>query len=348
MGEQWRVVAAGPWEDDPGWQSALEQAGCQVVMGRSFERFPGQPYGEDELIDMFKDADAVLVSTRERVTPRILKACPRLRIVAKATIGVERIDVDAAAELGILVVNSPAPENFLGMAEATIGLMLALAKRMIHNQRQLREGRWKSTDSLGTLLLGKTIGIVGLGRIGSNVARRLTGWGVRILAADPYVEPSLAYAVGAQLVELDMLLGESDVVTLHVVVTPETRRLMNETRLRAMKPTAYLINTSRGAVIDESALVKAIEEGWIAGAALDVFEDEPLPPENPLRRLDPDRVILTPHAVGNNPGAHKTGTRMAVTNMLRALRGELPDYIKNPRAIPRWRERFAAMGARPV
>ncbi len=342
MGEQWRVVAAGPWEDDAGWEAGLEDAGCEVVLGRSFERFPGQPYSEDELIDLFKDADAVLVSTREKVTRRVLEACPHLKIVAKATIGVERIDLGAAADLGILVVNSPAPENFLGMAEATIGLMVALAKRLIANQRHLREGRWKHAESLGTLLLGQTIGIVGLGRIGSNVARRLTGWGVRLLAADPYVEPARAFAVGAELVSLDDLTRASDVVTLHVVLTDETRHLMNEPRLRAMKPTAYLVNTSRGAVVDESALVKAIEEGWIAGAALDVFEDEPLPPESALRRLDPDRVILTPHAVGNNPSSHRTGTRMAVKNILRALRGELPEYIKNPAAIPRWRERFSA------
>jgi len=192
MAERRRVVASGPWDDDPGWQAALEEAGCEVLLGRSFDRFPGQPYSEDELIDLFSGADAVLVSTRERVTRRVLEACPRLRIVAKATIGVERIDLEAAGALGILVVNSPAPENFLGMAEATVGLILALAKRLIANQRRLREGRWKQTDSLGALLTGQTIGIVGLGRIGSNVARRLTGWDVRLLAADPYVEPAAA------------------------------------------------------------------------------------------------------------------------------------------------------------
>ena len=342
MAERWRVVASGPWDDDPGWQAALAEADCEVVLGRSFDRFPGQAYSEHELIDLFSDADAVLVSTRERVTRRVLEACPRLKIVAKATIGVERIDLDAAAEFGILVVNSPAPENFLGMAEATIGLILALTKRLMVNQRRLREGQWKHLTSLGTLLVGQTIGIVGLGRVGSNVARRLTGWDLRLLAADPYVEPAAACAVGAELVPLDLLVRESDVVTLHVVLTDETRHLVSEARLRAMKPTAYLVNTSRGAVVDESGLVRAIEEGWIAGAALDVFEDEPLPLGSPLRRLDADRVILTPHAIGNNPSSHRTGTRMAIENILKSLRGELPGYIKNPAAIPRWRERFSA------
>jgi len=339
MGGQWRVVAAGPW-DDPGWQHALEDAGCEVVLGRSFERFPGQAYTEGELIDLFKDADAVLVSTREQVTRRVLEACPHLKIVAKATIGVERIDLDAARDSGILVVNSPAPQNYLGVAEATIGLILTLTKRLIGNQRRLREGQWKHPDSLGRMLMGQTIGIVGLGRVGSNVARRLTAWDVRLLAADPYIEPAAAHAVGAELVPVDDLLRESDVVTLHVVLTQETRHLIDETRLRAMKPTACLVNTSRGGVIDTAALVRAIQEDWIAAAALDVFEEEPLPLESPLRRLDPDRVILTPHCIGNNRDSQRTGTRMAVDNILRALRGDLPQYIKNPGAIPRWRERF--------
>jgi phosphoglycerate dehydrogenase-like enzyme len=339
MGAQWRVVASGPW-DDSGWAAALEAGGCEVVLGRSFERFPGQAYSEDELIELFKDADAVVVSTREQVTRRVLEACPHLRIVAKATIGVERIDLAAATDSGILVVNSPAPENFLGVAEATIGLILALGKRLIPNQRRLREGRWKHPDSLGTLLSGQTIGIVGLGRVGSNVARRLTAWDVRLLAADPYVEPARAYAVGAELVPLDALIRESDAVTLHVVLTPETRHLVNEARLRAMKPTACLVNTSRGAVVDEAALARAIREGWIAAAALDVFEDEPLPVDSPLRSLDADRVILTPHCVGNSRASQRTGTRMATENILRALRGELPEYVKNPGVIPRWRERF--------
>lgn len=340
MGGQWRVVAAGPW-DDPGWQDALEEAGCEVALGRSFERFPGQPYSEDELIDLFKDADAVLVSTREQVTRHVLEACPHLKIVAKATIGVERIDLEAAADLGILVVNSPAPQNYLGVAEATVGLILALTKRLMPNQRRLREGRWKHPAGLGTMLMGQTVGIVGLGRVGSNVARRLTAWGVRLLAADPYVEPACAYAVGAEMVPLDDLVRESDVVTLHVVLTRETRHLINEARLRAMKSTACLVNTSRGGAVDTAALVRAIQEGWIAAAALDVFEEEPLPADSPLRGLDPDRLILTPHCIGNNLDSHRTGTRMAIGNILRALRGELPEYIKNPAAVRRWRERFS-------
>lgn len=335
----WRVVATGPWDTPAGWQKPLEEAGCEVVLGRSFDAFPDQPYGEDELIELLRDADAAIVSTRERVTRRILQACPRLKIVAKATIGIEGIDLEAATDLGILVVNSPAPENYLGVAEATVGLVLALVKRLPANQRTVRDNAWKHPGILGAMLAGKTIGIVGLGRIGANVARRLNGWDVELLAADPYVEPAIAEAVGARLVTLDTLVRASDVLTLHVVLTPETRRMIGEQQLRAMKPAAYLVNTSRGGVVDEAALARAIEEGRIAGAALDVFDEEPLSPGSPLRRLDPDRTILTPHCIGSNLSLRETGNRMAVEGVLRTLRGEVPDRVRNTAAIKSWRGR---------
>jgi D-3-phosphoglycerate dehydrogenase len=334
------VVATGPWEDPPGWQQPLEAAGCEVILGRSFDAFPGEPYSEDELIELLRDADAAIVSTRESVTRGILEACPRLRIVAKATIGIEGINLDAAADLGVLVVNSPAPENYLGVAEATVGLILALVKRLPANQRTLQKNAWKHPGILGAMLAGKTVGIVGLGRIGANVARRLGGWDVVLLATDPYVEPAIAEAVGARLVPLGTLLRESDVLTLHVTLTPETRHMIGEEELQAMKSSAYLVNTSRGGVVDEAALVGTIERGELAGAALDVFEDEPLPAESPLRRLDPDRVILTPHCIGNNLALRETGTRMAVEGVLRAMRGELPAHVRNPAAIRPWRQRL--------
>ena len=339
---QWKVVATGPW-DEPGWQEPLERGGCEVVLGRSFDRHPGQAYTEDELIDLLRDADAVLVSTRETITRRVLENCPKLKIVAKGTIGVEKIDARAAADLAILVINSPAPENYLGVAEATVGLILALTKRMMSGQRLIRENRWKDSGSLGRMLAGGTVGIIGLGRVGSNVARRLSGWDVRLLAYDPYVEVAHGLSVGARMTTLDELLRESDVVTLHVVLTDETRRMIDESRLRMMKRSSYLINTSRGPAIDEGALVKAIEGEWIAGAALDTFEEEPLPADSPLRRLDPERVILTPHCIGNNLASHQTGVKMAMENILKALNGDVPGFVKNPDAIPRWRDRFAVL-----
>jgi D-3-phosphoglycerate dehydrogenase len=334
-----RIVAVGPW-DRPGWTAPLGAAGHVVIEGRSIEQFPGQPYSQAELIELVKDADAVLVSSRDKMTRSIIEACPRLRIIAKATIGVEVIDLDAATERGIVVCNSPALENLIGVAEGAIGQILALVKRVPINERLLREGKWRADERLGELLWNKTVGIVGLGRIGSNVARRLQTWDVRVLAADPYVEPGHAVSVGARLVPIDDLLPEADVVTLHVTLTPETHHLIDAGRLRSMKPTAYLVNTSRGPVVDEAALLRAITEGWIAGVALDVFEEEPLRPGNPILALDPDRVMLTPHAIGANRAMRETGTQMSVDNMLRALRGELPRNIVNPEAIPAWKARF--------
>jgi D-3-phosphoglycerate dehydrogenase len=341
MARSMRVVAVGPW-DRPGWAAPLQASGIEVVEGRSIERFPGQPYSEAELIELVRDADAVLVSSRDRLTRPIIEACPNLRIIAKATIGVEVIDLDAATEHGIVVCNSPALENLVGVAEGAVAQILALLKRVRINERLLRAGQWRADERLGELLWGKTVGIVGLGRIGSNVARRLQTWDVRLLAADPYVEPGHAASVGVQLVPLDELMAASDAITVHVNLTAETRGLISEARLRSMRPTAYLVNSSRGPVVDEGALCRAIREGWIAGAALDVFEQEPLRPGNPILDLDPDRVILTPHCIGANRAMRETGTQMAVDNMLRALRGELPRNVVNPEAIGAWTARFVS------
>lgn len=313
------------------------------MRGRSFDDFPGNAYTEEELIELLSGADAVILSPRDRITRRVFEASPDLRIVARPIIGVDGIDIDAANELGALVVNSPAPENYLGVAEATIGLILALVKRLNANQYRLRENRWKHYSSFGTLLAGQKVGIVGLGAIGMNVARRLSSWEVRLIATDPKVEESVARAVGARLVDLDTLLSEADVATIHVTLNEHTRHLISETELRKMKQSAYLVNTSRGGVIDESALARALQEEWISGAALDVFEQEPLPQDSPLRRLSPERLILTPHSIGNNLALQRTGMLMAVENVLRALRGELPTNVRNPLAVERWNDRFSSV-----
>ena len=338
------MVATGPWEQ-AGWQEPLEDAGCEVVLGKSFDQFPGEAYSEDELVELLRDADIAIVSTRDRITRHVLANSPNLKLVVKATIGVEKIDLDAAADLGIVVVNSPAPENYLGVAEATVGLMVALVKRLQTAQRLLEEGKWKQRDLLGSMLLGKTVGIIGLGRVGSNVARRLTAWGVRLIFHDPYVEPAVGHSVGAEQVQLPVLLEESDIVSMHVVLTDETRTMIDEHALRAMKPSAFLVNTSRGEAIDEPALVRALQEGWIAGAALDVYADEPLPPDSPLRQLDHEGLILTPHAIGNSQGSQLTGVQIALDNIRGVIRGEEPRYVKNPLALPKWRVRMSGPDA---
>src|SRR5680860_688625 len=189
MQKRWRVVATGPWEQLE-WQRPLEDAGCEVVLGKSFDQFPGEVYSEQDLIDLLRDADVALVSTRDRITRHVLESSPGLKLVVKATIGVEKIDLEAAAELGIVVVNSPAPENYIGVAEATVGLAIMLVKRLQTAQRLLTDGKWKQRGLMGTTLAGMTVGIIGLGRVGTNVARRFTAWDVRVVFYDPYVEPA--------------------------------------------------------------------------------------------------------------------------------------------------------------
>jgi D-3-phosphoglycerate dehydrogenase len=252
-------------------------------------------------------------------------------------IGTDKIDLAAASKQGILVANSPTPENFIAVAEATIGLVLMLLKRVKHNEAKLRRGEWAQRQDRGDFLFGKTVGLVGLGRVGSHVARRLVNWDVRLLAADPYVSADHAAALGATLVDLPALLAESDVVSLHASLTDETRGLIGEKELRRMKPTAILVNTARGEMADEEVVARALAEGWIAGAAIDAFVKEPLGPGNPLRNVDPERLILTPHNVSHSEAGRRANLRLALEQILAAGRGEAPAHCVNPDAIPRWR-----------
>jgi len=194
-----------------------------------------------------------------------------------------------------------------------------------------------------TYIRGKTLGIIGLGRIGSQVARLMSSFGTRIVAYDPYVLEEKAVLLGVELVDLDTLLRKSDLVSIHAVLTPETRRMIDIDALRKMKRTAYIVNTARGPIIGEEALYKALSEGWIAGAALDVFDKEPIPSGSPLLRPEvADKLILSPHVAGLNPEMERGLTLAQVECCLEALRGEPPKSTVNPEVIPKWRRRFGA------
>ena len=320
----------------------LADGGCEVVPGRPFAD-AAHPFTEDELIRILRDVDGVMVASRERWTRRILEACPRLVTVAKLGIGVERIDVAAATELGILVSNTPLPENYLSVAEQAAGAILALAKNFKAADQAAREGRWRGVTN--SLVQGKTVGIVGVGRIGSRLAALLRPFEVRLLGYDPFVPDERLRALGVEPVGLARLLEESDFVTVHAVVTADNVGMLGEREFRRMKPTAYFINTARGALVDEPALTRALRERWIAGAALDVFEPEPPAAGTPL--LDPDleaRTLLSPHVAGVT---HEAMSRMPLAqavNCVRAVRGELPEWVVNAGVIARWKERRAALG----
>jgi phosphoglycerate dehydrogenase-like enzyme len=314
---------------EPEEYAGLTQAGHELIDGRGLR-------GE-QLLALYEDLDGAISGS---VTGAQMERAKRLRAVISPVIGAERLDQDTATRLGIVACNSPSPENFHGVAEATVGLIITLNKRLKRKEARLRAGEWADPNR-PHMLMGQTVGFVGFGRIARETARRLAGWDLHFLAYDPYVTPESASEFGVEMVDLPRLLSESDFVSVHVVATPETFEMIGDEQLRLMKPTAYLINTSRGQALNEDAFCRAVIEDRIAGGALDVFHQEPLGLESPLRDLDPERVILTPHSIAHTVESRAGGIRMAVDNMLRALRGEVPENVLNPEVIPAWRERFA-------
>jgi D-3-phosphoglycerate dehydrogenase len=331
-----RILATGP-SGPPEELEALRTAGHELVIGRPLDMPGRRAYTTTELIEACRDVEVVLASHLETISAAVLGAAPRLRLVIVPFIGTDKIDIAAASRLGILVANSPTPENFVAVAEATIGVTLMLLKRIKHNEAKLRRGEWAKREDRGDFLFGKTVGLIGLGRIGTHVSRRLAGWDVRLLASDPYVPPSRAARLGVTLVDLPTLLAESDIVSLHCTLTDETRAIIGEKALRRMKPTGLLINTARGEVVDEEAVARALNEGWIAGAAVDAFAKEPLPADHCYRGVDPERLILTPHNIAHSEAGRRANLRLALDQILAVGRGEAPEHTVNPDAVPRWR-----------
>ncbi|MCS6815130.1 MAG: phosphoglycerate dehydrogenase [Cyanobacteria bacterium] len=248
---------------------------------------------EDELVKLIPDYDALMIRSGTKVTAKVIEAGKLLKIIGRAGVGVDNVDVPAATRRGILVVNSP-EGNTIAAAEHAIAMMLALSRYIPEANQSVKAGEWKRTAFVGVEVYKKTLGIVGLGKIGAHVATVARAMGMRLLAYDPYVSTERAEQLGCRLVDLDLLLRESDYVTLHIPKTPETQHLINADAIATMKPTARIINCARGGIIDEAALAEALKAGKIAGAALDVYEIEPLEAESPLRSLTKE-IVLTPH-----------------------------------------------------
>jgi D-3-phosphoglycerate dehydrogenase / 2-oxoglutarate reductase len=331
-----RILATGP-SGPPEELEALRAAGHELVIGRPLDMPGRRAYTAADLIDACRDVEVILASHLETISAAVLGTAQRLRLVIVPFIGTDKIDIAAASRLGILVANSPTPENFVAVAEATIGVSLMLLKRIKHNEAKLRRGEWAKREDRGDFLFGKTMGLIGLGRIGTHVARRLAGWDVRLLAADPYVPAGRAARLGVTLVDLPTLLAESDIVSLHCTLSDETRAIVGEKELRRMKSTALLVNTARGEVVDEEAVARALNEGWIAGAAVDAFAKEPLPADHCYRTVDPERLILTPHNIAHSEAGRRANLRLALDQILAVGRGEAPEHTVNPDAVPRWR-----------
>lgn len=236
--------------------------------------------------------DALIVRSRTRVTAAILEAGQRLRVVGRAGVGLDNIDVDAAAKRGIAVLNAPAG-NVVSAAELTMALMLSLVRHVPQAAASLKRGEWERNRFKGVELHGKTLGLIGAGRIGAEVAKRALAFGMQVIIHDPYLSDERARDIGAELVTFHELFRAADLVSIHTPLTEETRGLIGADQLAMMKPTAYLINAARGGVVDETALVEALQKGELAGAALDVFEEEPVAADNTLLRLD--NVIAIAH-----------------------------------------------------
>jgi D-3-phosphoglycerate dehydrogenase len=273
--------------------SRIHEDGIKLLKSSGVEVTYVEEPPENELVNLIKGHHGLIVRSKPVVTRRVIEAADQLLVIARAGVGVDNIDVEAARERGIEVLNSP-EATVTSVAELAVGLMLAVARKIAFSDRKMRAGEWVKKYAEGMELSGKVLGVIGAGRIGSIVARICRfGFNMQVLYYDPVRNPKLEEETGAKYATLEEVLKTADIVTIHVPLMPETKHLINEEKLKLMKKTAILINTSRGAVVDTNALVKALREGWIAGAGLDVYEEEPLPPGHPLTTLD--NVVLTPH-----------------------------------------------------
>jgi phosphoglycerate dehydrogenase-like enzyme len=308
----------------------LATAGYQVVPYRSLDSFLADPQALAEADVLLAPGD--LPCTRERMA-----AAPRLRAIISPFTGTEGFDERAATDLGILVANGQTPENSISMAEATILLMLAALYDLHGSEAVLRGTTPRLPHSRAFMLRGKTIGLLGYGNIARAMTERLAAWGVEILAWSRRTDPT---APNVRWVGLDTLLRDSDVVCVLLSLNAGTRGLLDGARLRQMKPGAVLVNTARGGIIDEAALVELAKERPAMRIALDTFAIEPLPADSPLRDLP--NTILTPHMLGHTVESHAVLPGVAVDAICRILEGEPPLYVRNPEVLPAWRHRWAA------
>jgi D-3-phosphoglycerate dehydrogenase len=246
----------------------------------------------DALKEIIKDYDALVVRSATKVTKEVIQAAVKLKVIGRAGVGLDNVDLEAATAKGIIVMNTPAG-NTISTAEHTFSMILTLSRNIAQANISMKKGEWKRSKFMGVELYSKVLGIVGFGRIGSEVAKRALSFGMRVLAYDPFLSAQVAESIGVQIAELKEVLQESDYITVHTPLTDETRHMISDKEFGLMKKNVRIVNCARGGIIDESALVKAVKEGKVSGAAMDVFENEPLAADSELLKLD--NVITTPH-----------------------------------------------------
>jgi phosphoglycerate dehydrogenase-like enzyme len=337
----WRMDQSGKSHEQ------LEAAGCELkIEDDAWQKTDIKAY---DLLPSVGTEDALLGPGNFRVplSREVLSKSPNLRIASMYTIGVDNIDMDAANDLGIVVTHCPTEANWGGVAEGVMAMMLTMLKKIRERDRHTKEGGWRDLKLEGQYLgrrrdgyEGLTIGIIGFGRIGQRLADLLAPWRVRIVVCDPYIDDYRFVHRDVERVDMDTLLEQSDVVTIHTNLTDETRKMMDADKFAKMKSSAIFINAARGPIVDEDALFHALDRDQIAGAVLDVFDEEPTPKQNPLLGLG-DKVLLSPHVITLNKGAGiLPAIPWATEHVLQALRGEVPEHVFNPEVIGKWKDRF--------
>ena len=299
-----------------------------LIEDGEFDVLQTADWSHDRLGDALAAADAIIVRSRTTVDRALLERAPRLRVIGRAGVGVDNIDLAAATERGVAVINAP-EGNTVSAAEHTMALIMAVARKVVTADRSVRDGEWSRSRLAGTELRGKILGLVGAGRIGGEVARRARAFGMKVLVHDPYLTEERARKLGGAAVPLADLMERADVLTLHVPLTDSTRGMISTAELRQMKPGALLVNVARGGVVDEVALAEALAEGEIAGAALDVFEHEPLAKDSPLRGAP--NLVLTPHLGASTTEAQELIATEIAEGIRRALvDGDLARALNAP------------------
>ncbi|WP_299235192.1 phosphoglycerate dehydrogenase [Natronomonas sp.] len=296
----------------------ISEAGLDVIREAGHEVATNYEAEGAALLEAVSEANALIVRSGTEVTREVIEAAPDLVIVGRAGIGVDNIDIEAATDRGVIVANAP-EGNVRAAAEHTVAMAFASARSIPQAHARLSAGEWAKGEYLGTELNGKTLGIVGLGRVGQEVAKKLDSLGMELVAFDPYISEERAEQLGAELAELEAVLGRADVLTIHTPLTPETRNMIGEAELAELEG-GYVINCARGGIVDEDALAAAVEEGVVAGAALDVFATEPLPSDSPL--LDVEEVIVTPHLGASTEAAQENVAVSTAEQVIAAFDGE--------------------------
>jgi len=305
----------------------LADEAIQLLKNNGFEvKF--EELDHDGIMKEIADYDGIIVRSRTKVTADIIEkgASGNLKVIGRAGIGVDNIDVKKATELGIKVVNSPTGST-MSVAELAIAHLLALARFIPKADASMKRGEWIKKQLKGTEIYGKTIGLIGSGNIAQHVARIARGLGMKVLVYSPHCTEEKAKRMGAELASLEELLKQSDFVSLHIPHNEDTHHLINEERISIMKQGSYLINCARGGVVDEEALYNALKTGKLAGAAIDVFEEEPVTKDNKLLTLD--NVVLSPHIGANTKEAQIKAGTICAEQVIKALEGKEPDFWVN-------------------